>query len=186
MGGLSQCYASTTDYQLRWVWNLTRFSSSRKNATAHGLLSRFAKQMKVSTSSMFSRRTAAMNDIPWTWNPTAKALSSYDLVKNKFNRWWTVVSGTRKYDDPRLNMSHEGEARVWHVQPSVVLFPCPTNDCASYVLSSDQLQESWIICKLKSFSPLYLHDLNTQARRVIFGVSKTLCDFGHKNSFKEE
>jgi len=38
---------------------------------------------------------------------------------------------------------------------------------------------------LKSFSPLYLHDLNTQARRVIFGVSKTLCDFGHKNSFKE-
>jgi len=33
---------------------------------------------------------------------------------------------------------------------------------------------------------MYLHDLNTQDRRVIFGVSKTLCDFGHKNSFTEE
>ena len=104
----------------------------------------------------------------------------------KFNRWRTVVSGTWKYDDPRLNMSHEGAARVWHLQPRVVLFPCPTNNCVSYVLSSDQLQEFWIICKLKSFSPLYLHDLNTQARRVIFGVSEMLCDFGHKNSFKEE
>ena len=34
-----------------------------------------------------------------------------------FNRWRTVVSATWKYDDPRLNMSHEGAARVWHVQP---------------------------------------------------------------------
>jgi len=91
-----------------------------------------------------------------------------------FNRWRTVVSGTWKYDDPSLNMSHEGAAQVWPVQPRVVIFPCLTNDCVSYVLSSDQLQESWITCKLKSFSPLYLHDLNTQARRVIFSVSKTL------------
>ena len=30
-------------------------------------------------------------------------------------------------------MSHEGAARVWHLQPRVVLFPCPTNDCVSYV-----------------------------------------------------
>ena len=56
-------------------------------------------------------------------------------------------------------MSHEGAARVWHVQPRVVIFPCRTNYRVSYVLSSDQLQESWIICKLKSFSPLHLHDL---------------------------
>jgi len=110
------------------------------------------------------------------------------VIRHQFtiNRWRTVVSGTWKYDDPKLNMSHEGAARVWHVQPREVLFPCPTNDCPSYVLSSDQLQESWIIRELKSYSPLYLHDLNTQARRVIFDVSKTLCDFGHKNSFKEE
>ena len=33
---------------------------------------------------------------------------------------------------------------------------------------------------------MYLHDLNAQDRQVIFGVSKTLCDFGHKNSFTEE
>ena len=107
-------------------------------------------------------------------------------LKVTFNRWRTVVSATWKYDDPRLNMSHEGAARVWHVQPRVIIFPCRTNYRVSYVLSSVQLQESWIICKLKSFSPLYLHDLNTQDRRVIFGVSKTLCDLGHKNSFTEE
>ena len=82
------------------------------------------------------------------------------LQSPTFNRWRTVVSGTWKYDDPRLNMSHEGTARVWHVQPRVVLFPCPTNDCVSYVLSSDQL--------------------NIQVRGFIIGVSKTLCDFGHE------
>ena len=65
------------------------------------------------------------------------------------NRWRTVVSATWKYDDPRLNMSHEGAARVWHVQPRVVIFPFRTNYRVSYVLSSVQLQESWIICKLK-------------------------------------
>ena len=103
--------------------------------------------------------------------------------RSTVNRWRTVVSATWKYDDTRLNMSHEGAARVWHVQPRVVIFPCRTNYRVSYVLSSDQLQVSWIICKLKSFSPLYLHDLNTQDRWVIFGVSKTLCDFGHKQFF---
>ena len=65
-----------------------------------------------------------------------------------FNRWRTVVSATWKYDYPRLNMSHEGAARVWHVQPRVVIFPCRTNYRVSYVLSSVQLQESWIICSL--------------------------------------
>ena len=110
------------------------------------------------------------------WNLDLKVLAVLETV----NRWRTVVSATWKYDDPRLNMSHEGTARVWHVQPRVVIFPCRTNYRVSYVLSSDQLQESWIICKLKSFPPLYLHDLNTQDRRVIFSVSKTLCDFGHK------
>ena len=82
-----------------------------------------------------------------------------DIVVLTVNRWRTVVSATWKYDDPRLNMSHEGAARVWHVQQRVVIFPFRTNYRVSYVLSSDQLQESWIICKLKSFSPLYLHDL---------------------------
>ena len=37
-----------------------------------------------------------------------------------FNRWRTVVSATWKYDDPRLNMSHEGAARVWHVARTTV------------------------------------------------------------------
>ena len=53
------------------------------------------------------------------------------IRQSTFNRWRTWVSGTWKYDDPRLNMSHEGAALVWHLQPRVVLFPCPTNDCVS-------------------------------------------------------
>ena len=60
------------------------------------------------------------------------------LSVKRFNRWRTVVSGTWKYDDPRLNMSHEGAARVWYLQPREVLFPCPTNYRVSYVLSYDQ------------------------------------------------
>jgi len=67
-----------------------------------------------------------------------------------FYIWRTVVSGTWKYDDPRLKMSHSGCALVWHVQPRVVIFPCPTNDCVSHVLSSDQLQESWITSGLQT------------------------------------
>ena len=46
-------------------------------------------------------------------------------------------------------MSHEGTARVWHFQPRVVLFPCPTNDCVSYVLLYGQLHESWITSGLQ-------------------------------------
>ena len=47
--------------------------------------------------------------------------------------------------NPRLKMSHEDTARVWQFQTGVVLFPCPTNDSVSYILSYVQLQESWII-----------------------------------------
>jgi len=74
-----------------------------------------------------------MSAVKLLWQPVRCRMS-----KTTVNRWWTVVSGTWKYDDPRWNMSHEGAARVWHVQPRVVLFPCPTNDCVSYVLSYDQ------------------------------------------------
>jgi len=56
------------------------------------------------------------------------------VVRATFNRWRTVVSGTWKYD-----------ALVWHFQPGVVIFPCPTHYRASYVWSYDQQQESWII-----------------------------------------
>ena len=38
-----------------------------------------------------------------------------------FNKWRTVVSWTWKYDDPRLKMSHERAALVWHFQPWVVI-----------------------------------------------------------------
>ena len=101
------------------------------------------------------------------------ALSCIDTVQcsRTFNRWWTVVSGTWKYDDPRLNMSHEGTARVWHVQPRVVLFPCPTNDCVSYVLSSEQLNKLFLPLCLQNSIPVG-YDLDTQARGL-----RGLCSF---------
>jgi len=40
--------------------------------------------------------------------------------------------------NPKLKMSHEGTARVWHFQPRVIVFECHTNDHASSVLSYDQ------------------------------------------------
>jgi len=51
-------------------------------------------------------------------------------------RWWV---GHGNMTNPRLKMSHEGTARVRHFQLRVVRFPCPTNDCVSYVLSYGQL-----------------------------------------------
>jgi len=87
-------------------------------------------------------------------------------------KWRPEVEHVTRWRSPSVTCSTEGNIHV---------FPCRTNFRVSYVLSSDQLQESWIICKLKSFSPMYLHDLNIQDTRVIFGVFKTLCDFGHKN-----
>ena len=103
------------------------------------------------------------------------ALSCIDTVQcsRTFNRWWTVVSGTWKYDDPRLNMSHEGTARVWHVQPRVVLFPCPTNDCVSYVLSSEQLNKLFLPLCLQNSIPVG-YDLNTQARGLCSFSALTL------------
>ena len=59
------------------------------------------------------------------------------------------MSGTWKYDEPEVEMSHKGTARVRHFQPRVVLFQCPTNDCVSYVFLYGQLQESWIISGLQ-------------------------------------
>ena len=78
----------------------------------------------------------------------------------------------------------------------------------SYVLSSDQLNKSFSSLCLQNFvgqvkywslTSLNItqmisdknfvsvgYGLNTQARGRIIGVSKTLCDFGHKNSFTEE
>ena len=52
--------------EMKLVCHLTRFSSSRKKATSHGLLSRLAKQMNVWRSSMLSSSTAAINDMPCT------------------------------------------------------------------------------------------------------------------------
>ena len=46
---------------------------------------------------------------------------------NQSAKQLVVGQTTRKYDDPRLNMSHSGYALVWHVQPRVVIFPCRTH-----------------------------------------------------------
>ena len=95
--------------------------------------------------------------------------SYYSLMT--FNRWRTVVSATWKYDDPRLSMSHEGAARVWHVQPRVVIFPCLTNyellrwvvetpsrDFAHYRLSGGR--RIFITCQRRSL------DMSTHVTRL--------------------
>jgi len=38
---------------------------------------------------------------------------------------------TLKYDEPEVEMSHGGAARVRHFRPSVIIFHCRTNDRAS-------------------------------------------------------
>jgi len=167
-----------------YLWKQGYFPQELCHELCHGTRSLFSSSKDVDSMTIISR-VVSLGRPKWmlsviVWRPTV------ELIRVTFNRWRTVVSATWKYADPRLNMSHEGPARVWHVQPRVGIFPCRTNDCVSYILSSGHLQESWIIWKWKSFSPLYLHDINTQDRRVIFSESKTLCDFGHKNSFKEE
>jgi len=118
------------------------------------------------------------------WSSICVQLIFSVKLQHTFNRWRTVVSATWKYDDPRLNMSHEGAARVWRVQPRVVIFPFRTNYRVSYVLSSDQLQESWIICKLKSLSPLYLHDLILKTDDLYSVCLKRYAILVIKNSFK--
>ena len=112
--------------------------------------------------------------LKFTWRRFDQSAKQLVVGQRTINRWRTVVSGTWKYDDPRLNMSHEGAA----------YFPWTTVRHMFCRLTNYKNLE--IIRKLKSYSPLYLHDINTQARRVIFSVSKTLSDFGHKNSFKVE
>ena len=78
-----------------------------------------------------------------TCNSRACSVGGCDQVT--FNRWRTVESGTSKYDEPEV----ENVTRVWHFLPRVVLFPCPTNDCVSCVLSYGQLQEFSIISGLQ-------------------------------------
>ena len=51
---------------------LTRHSSRRKKAIWQGRLRRLAKQMKASSTSMLSRSTAAMNDMPCTCKHTGR------------------------------------------------------------------------------------------------------------------
>jgi len=62
------------------------------------------------------------------------------------SEWDMEIWRTRGW---KCHTSVEGATWVWHFQLRVVLIPCPTNDCVSYVLSYGQLQESWIIRDLQ-------------------------------------
>jgi len=82
----------------------------------------------------------------WIRTETGRVVAAYcwvcDIIQMMhgsewtFNRWRTVVSATWKYDDPRLNMSHKGAARVWHVHelPCVICFVVwPTTRILNYM-----------------------------------------------------
>jgi len=77
----------------------------------------------------------------WQWHLSPVFVDSEIRHLTDYVRLWV---GHGNMTNPRLKLSHEGAARVWHFQPRVVLFPCPTNDSVSYVLSYGQLQKSWI------------------------------------------
>ena len=113
----------------------------------------------VSASSVICITKKLPSDIP--------CYKSHRFQTVTFNRWRTVVSATWKCDIK-----------------CVVIFPFLTNYRVSYVLSSDQLQESWIICKLKSFSTLYLHDLILNTDDLYSVCLKRYAILVIKNSFK--
>ena len=70
-----------------------------------------------------------------------------------FNRWCMVVSGTWKYDDPRLKMSHEGAS---HKRLCVMCFVVwPTTNLKLYIVfwDSGETRVS-IVCHLKMHTVL--------------------------------
>jgi len=89
--------------------------------------------------------------------------SAPPYLASSFNRLRTVVSAT---EGRHISMSHE--------LPCVICFVVwPTTRILNYM---------YVEIIFASVSAWF----NTQDRRVIFGMSKTLCDFGHKNFFTEE
>ena len=72
-------------------------------------------------------------------------ISTMSRVKCTFNTWRTVVSGTWKYDNPRLTRlrPHVTFSTSGHHNFHV------TRTTVSYVLSYGQLQQSWIISGLQ-------------------------------------
>ena len=122
--------------RISWVWNMTK-GPSLFSPSYSRLRNSVSTLCVILGSSIFCR------PLPHWWRTAA------GQTNETVNRWRTVVSATWKYDDPRLNMSHEGAARVWHVQPRVVIFPCrltnyellrwlvetPSRDFAYYRLS---------------------------------------------------
>ena len=46
--------------------------------------------------------------VAWSFSDDNAVCQSTSVLWMTFNRWRTVVSGTWKYDDPRLKMLHEG------------------------------------------------------------------------------
>ena len=50
--------------------------------------------------------------VAWSFSDDSAVCQSTSVLWMIFNRWRTVVSGTWKYDDPRLKMLHEGVLRT--------------------------------------------------------------------------
>ena len=126
-----------------WQWYDRHVVSKRLNIFCEGW-----QIPRVSANSVIN--SAVILQLQNSTSLLYKPVVFLSFVGPTFNRWHTVVvSGTWKYDEPEVENVTLGAARVWHFQLRVVLFPCPTNDCVSYVLSYGQLQESWIISGLQ-------------------------------------
>ena len=84
------------------------FSGFRKNAqNAKRTFEMLKWQKSFSSDQLRAASLIGRNAVTWLSIIEWWTIHGHDLVT--INRWRTVVSGTWKYDDPRLNVSHEND-----------------------------------------------------------------------------
>ena len=131
-----QFSADSQPKSISLVWGL---AATRRSVYIHQMNrvnshhSMFTRRILYVTPNLHCQRAKVSKKSAANTEPRLKEVETRWFKWLTFNRWRTVVSATWKYDDPRLNMSHEGAARVWHVQPRVVIFPFRTNYRVSFV-----------------------------------------------------
>jgi len=80
-----------------------------------------------------------------TWRRFDQSVKQLVVGQTTINRWRTVASGTWKYDDPRLNMSHEGaffNCRLTSYELIRWLVETPSRDFEHYRMTDDSPSRS--------------------------------------------
>jgi len=102
-----------------------------------------SSKMALASSWAFVKKPYPQNDLKYQVEISLASKISHS------QHYTNHASGTFKYVVPRLTCHHEGAARVMTFQPRDNIFECSAINCASFVLSYDQLRAStksrWII-----------------------------------------